>query len=75
MTRCRSCGKEIVFARMATSGKSAPFERDEAGEWIVVDGVASHQGKAPENQPTESTVPRWTSHFARCAQAASWRKR
>jgi len=75
MTKCRSCGKEIVFAVMASSGKKAPFERDDAGEWVLINGTASHQGKAPAHQPAENTVPRWTSHFARCAYASTWRKR
>ena len=75
MSACRSCSAEITFARMATSGKMSPFERDDAGEWVIVGGIASHQGKAPDPPIPTAAVQRWTSHFARCAQAAKWRRR
>lgn len=71
MSSCRSCSKAIVFARMS-SGKMAPFESDADGEWIIVDGAASHQGKAPEHW---DAVPRYTSHFAKCPAATSWRRK
>jgi hypothetical protein len=74
-TTCRSCKAPIVFARMATSGKLSPFERDADGEWVIANGEASHQGKAPAFQPEGNTIPRWTSHFSRCPNAKSWRKR
>jgi hypothetical protein len=73
--RCKSCRALIAWAKMERSGKASPFEPDPEGEWIIVDGVASHQGKVPEWQPPERSVPRWTSHFARCADAKSWRKK
>ena len=74
---CRSCKAPIVFAAMATSGKQAPFERDDAaGLWSIVDGIATHVGPAPAT-PVEGTptAPRYTSHFARCPSAQSWRRR
>jgi hypothetical protein len=74
---CRSCDTPIVFARMVTSGKWAPFERDDAaGEWIIVDGHASHQGKAPRlDDDGNAPVPRFTSHFAACPHAGKWRRK
>lgn len=76
-TKCRSCGASIVFAIMYTSGKNAPFQRDDAGEWVLENGVAKNIGRPPAQpdmfageQPT-----RWTSHFARCEQASSWRRK
>jgi hypothetical protein len=74
-TTCRSCNAPIVFARSSATGKLMPFERDAAGEWTVELGVATHVGKAPAT-PIEGvpTVARWTSHFARCAHAESWRR-
>jgi hypothetical protein len=75
-TTCRSCKASIVFARMASSGKLSPFELDAAGEWSLVNGVATHVGKAPEPAiPGVETVPRYASHFAKCPAASSWRKR
>lgn len=62
-----------MFAKMERTGKYAPFEADAEGEWIIVDGVASHQGKVPEWQPPERSLPRWTSHFATCPDAGHWR--
>ena len=73
---CRSCKTAIVFAAMAPSGKSAPFELDAAGRWAIVDGVASYVGPAPAT-PIEGvpTVQRYTSHFAKCPAAQDWRRR
>lgn len=74
--RCGSCRALIVFAKMERSGKSAPFEPDPDGDWVITkEGVASHQGKAPAFQPAEQSVPRWTSHFARCPDSKTWRKK
>lgn len=75
-TTCRSCQTHIVFARSKVTGKLMPFEPDEGGEWALANGVAEHVGKAPA-EPVEGveTVPRWTSHFARCPDAQSWRRK
>jgi hypothetical protein len=76
-TSCRSCKAAIVFARSATTGKLMPFELDDAkGDWSLVNGVASHVGKAPAAAIAGvDPVPRYTSHFARCPAASEWRKR
>lgn len=72
--RCRSCGARIFFATMERTGKNAPFELDANGEWIITaGGIASFQGKTPEFFP--QVAARYTSHFARCAQAKSRRKK
>ena len=78
---CKSCGKSISFAK-TTGGRVAPFELDPQGEWeIGDDGIARHVGPpdAPsslESAPLLEKPPsRWTSHFARCPQAKSWRKK
>lgn len=73
--RCRSCKREIVFAH-TTSGKKAPFEADELGEYVMENGVAFHRGKpAPQAdlfaEPTK--VQRYTSHFATCVDSSKWR--
>lgn len=60
---CRSCGAAIVWA---TSERT--------GEWVITDGKASHQGKAPASYGTEYTLPRYKSHFADCPQAEQWRR-
>lgn len=75
-SRCRSCGARIVWATMERSGKHSPFVLDPDGEWIINhEGVASHQGKAPEFVPPEQCVARYKSHFADCPQSGSWRKK
>lgn len=74
MASCKSCHAPIVWATMERTGKSSPFEPDPEGEWIInSEGVASHQGKSPEF--FEHVVPRYTSHFARCKDAGTWRKK
>lgn len=51
-TKCRSCKADIVFAIMYTSGKNAPFEKDDAGEWVIENGIAKHDPlPAPAPQP------------------------
>ncbi|HKP08323.1 MAG TPA: hypothetical protein VJU58_13805 [Microbacterium sp.] len=67
-SRC-TCGALIVLATMERSGKRAPFELDADGEWTILDGIASHQGKAPAWTPPERCVPRWSSHFERCSSS------
>lgn len=76
-TLCKSCSASIVFAIMYTSGKNAPFERDDRGEWILENGNAKHIGPPPA-QPDMfrgEEPARWTPHFARCPQASSWRRK
>lgn len=70
---CRSCGKAIVFAS-TTGGKVGPFELDTRGDWEIHGGVASHAGGQLELLATV-VLPRYTSHFASCPQADSWRAR
>lgn len=76
VTRCKSCGAQILFATML-GGKSAPFQRDDAGEWSIdKDGNARHIGKpAAQLELGAQPVERWTSHFATCPKADTWRKR
>lgn len=74
-TPCRSCRTPIVFAKSYTTGKTAPFEKDDAGEWVLENGVAKHVGPVPAQLELGGEQPpqRWTSHFARCPQAERWR--
>lgn len=75
-TTCRSCKAPIVFAVMASSGKLSPFQRDDVeGEWVLLNGIATHQGRAPAGYEPEQIVPRWKSHFASCPSARLWRRR
>lgn len=77
VTRCKSCGKSIVFAH-TTLGKAAPYERDDAhGEWEIDEkGVARHMGApSPQMDLSGEVGERWTSHFATCKQAREWRRR
>lgn len=76
--RCRSCNTEITFATTA-SGKWSPFERDDAGLWVIEDGNARYVGEPPASRPqlelvAEPAPPRYTSHFARCPAAKDWRR-
>lgn len=72
--RCRSCKREIIWAH-TTSGKKAPFELDEKGEYEMVNGVAYHRG-SPNAQLELGAPPapqRYTSHFATCTDVSKWR--
>lgn len=75
-TTCRSCQTHIVFARSGSTGKFMPFEPDQTGVWVLENGVARHVGRAPATPINGvETVPRWTSHFANCKDAQTWRKK
>lgn len=72
--KCRSCKREIVFAH-TTSGKKAPFELDETGEYVMENGVAYHKGPpvAQLELGAPPAPPRYSSHFATCPDAPKWR--
>lgn len=80
-TACKSCGARITFVK-STAGKASPFEADDAGLWTIRNGEAVYLG-TPDKQPAqlelgktaEAPEPRFTSHFATCRDAKSWRKR
>jgi len=75
-TTCRSCGLAIVFAPNARTRRMMPLERDDLkGEWALIQGVATHVGKAPAGAIAGvEPIPRYTSHFAQCPAASSWRR-
>lgn len=68
MASCNSCGAEIVWARTAT-GKAMPMERDDGGDWVIVDGEARRAVLVRKG------TPRYVSHFAKCPQAPQWRQK
>jgi len=73
-TRCRSCKKVIVFAVMPASGKSAPFEEDVDGAWVLENGTARHVGTGGRQlELGAKPLTYYTSHFAKCVDAAKWR--
>lgn len=77
--KCRSCDTEIAFATTA-SGKWSPFERDDAGLWVIEDGNARYVGAPAREKPqlqlvvAEPAAQRYTSHFAKCPEAKQWRR-
>lgn len=76
-TKCRLCKADIVFAIMYSSGKNAPFQKDDAGEWVLENGIAKHVGPVATQADMFSgpSPQRWTSHFARCPAADTFRRR
>lgn len=75
--KCKRCPKKIVFAPSYTTGKTMPLELDPAGEWTIADGYAKHIGP-PAVQLELGAAPgptRWTSHFARCPAADTFRRK
>lgn len=73
-SKCKSCGAAIVFA-YTTAGKKAPFQADDAGEWILENGTARHIGPRPQQLELGGAPgpQRYTSHFSSCPQASTWR--
>lgn len=70
MSTCRSCQKEIIWAK-TTSGKAMPIERAVDGNLVVVKGVAH---VIPKGDEPVAGMQRFVSHFATCVNAASHRK-
>lgn len=73
--QCRSCGAPIRWAQTA-SGKPMPLNAaaDPQGLFALVD--AEDPREVPRAVSGRRLPPgeRWTSHFATCPQADSWRK-
>lgn len=78
---CRSCGARIFFAAAATSGKRMPIDAEPAVGATI--RIATHE---PAPMPMAYVVGsvidlfdpdddgiRYTSHFATCPDADSWR--
>ena len=84
---CKSCGAAVVWARF-DSGKSAPFELDAEGSWLLTYsssegfvGVEKYDPQTEEALDTASAMMpidlvwrRATIHFARCPDADKWRR-
>lgn len=78
---CRSCGAPIFWAE-TEQGKSMPVDKDPRPDgnlalWFRGNGtpnpklIVRHYDERAEAQGAN----RYSSHFASCAQAGSWRKR
>jgi len=75
---CQSCRAPITWARTA-NGKLSPFERDDAGVWVIDHtGTARYVGGGKLRPlrvlELETPRPRYTSHFATCPDATAWRQ-
>lgn len=73
--RCRTCGAEIVWARMP-SGKLSPFDAgpSPAGGWGLAEAGGEVRARRLD-RAVESGEAGFVSHFANCGQAEQWRKR
>lgn len=70
MSRCRSCGAAITWAR-SEDGRAMPIDKDPVagGNLVVENGVA--RVAAPD---LFDQRPRHVSHFATCPQAKEHRR-
>jgi hypothetical protein len=77
-SRCRSCGKPVVFATMP-SGKKAPIERDPVPDGNVVlerDLLGDvHARVLKKGETVAAATPRYRNHFIGCPERELWRKR
>ncbi len=69
--KCRSCGAAILWCK-TEKGKAMPVDAEpsENGN-LIISGEICTVVKPSEVLPG---IPLFTSHFATCKQAASWRK-
>lgn len=65
---CRACGASMIWVR-SPKGRAMPVnaEPDPKGELMIIEHTASYAGDAHEGD-------RYTSHFATCPEAASFRR-
>ncbi len=70
MARCRSCGADIVWARHHVTKSIMPLEIDPGGTWTIDIGSEVARPATAE----DSTLVRYTSHFATCPNAAQHRR-
>jgi hypothetical protein len=74
LTRCRSCGEEIVWA-MTTAGRAVPINnRPKLGGNIELTYTAGAPPVAHVVKPVPGKV-RFVSHFATCPDASMWKRR
>jgi len=68
--RCRSCGADVEWAEVVSSGKRMPFDPPIVA--VRTQGsILEGEGRVIEI--VETTVT--TSHFASCPQAEQWRRK
>lgn len=73
ISRCRSCGAEIIWLRGASSGRPAPIEARPSPEGnLHLDRERGTYHLASAGCPQDQ--PRYFNHFARCPQADAWRR-
>lgn len=77
---CRSCGAPIVWA-VTRKGKRMPLDAEpvDGGNVVIVEPARGSVPPVAEVREPALTDPsglaRYTSHFATCPQADSWRSR
>lgn len=81
MSTCRSCGAEIVWATVRSSGKKMPLDATatpDGNVWLHPDGFcdisATPSGDLFAGDSPATGVTRHTSHFATCPDADTHRK-
>ena len=72
MIACKSCGAPITWAEHHKTGKRMPMQIDENGGWVLISSLA-YLADARLLDADDLAGPRYSSHFATCPQAASWR--
>lgn len=71
---CRSCGAPVIWVAHETTGKRAPLDaRPDPKGNLAIDG-GTYYVVAPELRAQHALIDGlYTSHFATCPKASSWR--
>jgi hypothetical protein len=80
--QCRSCGADIVWAKMIPSGKANPLDAKPVADgnlfaWVVGDALESeHSGRKTERvqRAIARGQKRYTSHFSTCPNSREHRR-
>lgn len=89
ISKCRSCGSEIIWAKHSKTNKLAPYDKEPTnnGQWLLEreTQLALTDEKENESEVFISRhknkhdeilgIPGHINHFATCPQANQWRSK
>lgn len=73
-TKCKGCGADIIFVPNVVTGKAMPLNVVRENRIVLVDNGGYPGAKPDDITARARVVDTYTSHFADCPQADSFRR-